>query len=147
MICAERRIHWKRSDAASRRRLHEDPGKFKITEDAASRASIQSGAGFSRESGLIVWPLMQKRHSRASIRLSPIMILMVIRKENNNLWASKRLRHTCADRDHSAPSLMEPRRVDGVKAPPHDGTPTAHVRVDEIREENVQVLEALLHVI
>ena len=62
-----------------------DPGKFKITEDAASRASIQSEAGFATDSGLVVWPLMQKRHSSASIRSSPIMIFMVIRKENNNL--------------------------------------------------------------
>ena len=72
-----------------------DPGKFKITEDAASRTSIQSEAGFSRDSGLVVWPLIQKRHSSASTRSSPIIILIVIRKENNNLWASKRLRHTC----------------------------------------------------
>ena len=72
-----------------------DPGKFKITEDAASRASIQSEAGFAMASGLIVWPLMQKRHSSASTRASPIMILTVIRKEKRSLWASKSERHTC----------------------------------------------------
>ena len=76
-------------------RHRSDPGKFKITEDAESLASIQSEAGFSMASGLIVWPLIQKRHSSASTRSSPIMILIVIRKENNNLWASKGERHTC----------------------------------------------------
>mmetsp|Transcript_16574 Transcript_16574/g.47271 ORF Transcript_16574/g.47271 Transcript_16574/m.47271 type:complete len:217 (+) Transcript_16574:2236-2886(+) len=37
---------------------------------------------------------MQKRHSSASNLLSPIIILIVIRKEKRSLWASKRLRHT-----------------------------------------------------
>ena len=43
-------------------------------------------------------------------------------------------------------------RVDGVKASLHDGTAryktlTAHVRIDEVSEEDVEVLQALLHVV
>ena len=83
-------------------------------------ASIQSEAGFAMESGFMVCPLMQKRHSSASTRSSPIMILMVIRKLNNNLWASKRLRHTCGrivtklPREHETAARCSQRRLDGV---------------------------------
>ena len=72
------------------------------------------------ESGFMVCPLMQKRHSSASTRSSPIMILMVIRKLNNNLWASKRLRHTCGrivtklPREHETAARGSQRRLDGV---------------------------------
>ena len=74
-------------------------------------ASIQSSAGFFISKGLIVWPLMQKRHSNASILSSPIMILIVIRKLKSSLWASKRLRHTCG-RIVTKPPRQ--RRLDGV---------------------------------
>ena len=77
------------------RRRRADPGKFKFIFHAESLTSIQSSAGFFISSGLIVCPEMQKRHSSASIRSSPIMILIVIKNENRSLWASKRLRHTC----------------------------------------------------
>ena len=83
-------------------------------------ASIQSSAGFAISSGFMVCPEMQKRHSKASIRASPIIILIVIRKENNNLWASKRLRHTCGrivtklPREHETAARCSQRRLDGV---------------------------------
>ena len=63
---------------------------------------------------------------------------------------SQRPRHR--KRNHPRPSFLETTRLNEVKASLHDGTAryetlTADVRVDEVREEDVQVLQALLHVV
>jgi len=57
-------------------------------------SSIQSGSGFGASTFPMVWPEMQKRHSSGSMRPSPIMILMVFRKENRSLCRSNKDRQT-----------------------------------------------------
>ena len=69
-----------------------------------------------------------------------ICLAMTLRAEGSTSFLDLRGASHNRTRDHPRPSFLETTRVDGVKAPPHDGTPRSHVRLDVLAVQAVAEL-------